>query len=65
MKVLEVNNISKRIRKKQILDDVSFFLCAGEIVGLIGKNGVGIIPEYEQLSEEGKATVESAGTIYA
>ena len=31
MKVLEVNNISKRIRKKQILDDVSFFLCAGEL----------------------------------
>ena len=41
MKVLEVNNISKRIRKKQILDDVSFFLCAGEVVGLVGRNGVG------------------------
>ena len=41
MKVLEVNNISKRIGKKQILDDVSFFLCNKEIVGLVGKNGVG------------------------
>lgn len=28
----------------------------------LAKNIVGIIPEYEQLSEEGKATVESAGT---
>ena len=41
MKVLEVNNISKRIGKKQILDDISFFLCNKEIVGLVGKNGVG------------------------
>ena len=41
MKVLEVSNISKRIGKKQILDDVSFFLCANEVVGLVGCNGVG------------------------
>ena len=41
MKVLEVNNVSKRVRKKQILDDVSFFLCNGEILGLVGNNGVG------------------------
>ena len=41
MKVLEVNNISKTLGKKQVLRDVSFFLCANEIVGLVGCNGVG------------------------
>lgn len=41
MKVLEVNNISKTLGKKQILRDVSFFLCANEIVGMVGCNGVG------------------------
>ena len=41
MKVLEVSNISKKLGKKQVLNDVSFFLCANEIVGLVGCNGVG------------------------
>lgn len=41
MKILEVNNISKKLGKKQILKNVSFFLCANEIVGLVGCNGVG------------------------
>jgi len=41
MKVLEVNDISKKLGKKQVLKDVSFFLCANEIVGLVGCNGVG------------------------
>ena len=41
MKVLEINNVSKVIRKKQVLRDVSFFLCENEILGLIGRNGAG------------------------
>lgn len=39
--VLECNNICKKFKNKVILDDVSFELCEGDIVGLIGKNGVG------------------------
>ena len=36
--VLECNNICKKFKNKVILDDVSFKLCEGDIVGLIGKN---------------------------
>lgn len=35
--VLECNNICKKFKNKVILDDVSFKLCEGDIVGLIGK----------------------------
>lgn len=41
MKVLEVNNVSKKLGKKQVLDNVSFFLCDKEITGIVGCNGVG------------------------
>lgn len=41
MKLLEVIKLNKKYRKKQILKDVSFFLCEKEIVGLVGRNGVG------------------------
>jgi ABC-2 type transport system ATP-binding protein len=41
MKLLEVINLNKKYRKKRVLKDVSFFLCANEIVGLVGRNGVG------------------------
>lgn len=41
MKLLEVINLNKKYRKKRVLEDVSFFLCAKEIVGLVGRNGVG------------------------
>ena len=41
MNVLEVQNLSKAIGKKQILNDISFEVSAGEIIGLIGPNGAG------------------------
>lgn len=41
MKLLEVINLNKKYRKKRVLKGVSFFLCAKEIVGLVGRNGVG------------------------
>ncbi|MGX0142504.1 ATP-binding cassette domain-containing protein, partial [Staphylococcus hominis] len=41
MKVLEVNNLTKKIKNKTILKDISFSLNEGEIVGLVGANGAG------------------------
>lgn len=39
--VVRVNNVSKRAKDFQILNNVSFELKRGEIVGLIGPNGAG------------------------
>jgi len=39
--LLEVKNISKRFGPVQALDDVSFALNTGEILGIVGENGAG------------------------
>ena len=39
--VLQVTNLSKKIRGKQIIHDVSFEVRAGEIFGFLGPNGSG------------------------
>ena len=41
MVVLSVKNISKSIKNKQIIDDISFDISKGQIVGLLGPNGAG------------------------
>lgn len=41
MKTLQVNNLTKSYGEKKALDDFSFKVNEGEIVGLIGKNGAG------------------------
>ncbi len=40
-KVLEVSHLSKSFEKRKILDDVSFTIYEGDIIGLIGPNGAG------------------------
>lgn len=41
MKILEVKNLSKSFDNIKIIDDVSFDIEEGKIVGLLGKNGCG------------------------
>ena len=41
MKIIEVNNLTKKEGKKILLDNISFSLENGEILGVIGKNGTG------------------------
>ena len=41
MKILEIKNISKSFDNKKVIDDVSFDVESGKIVGLLGKNGSG------------------------
>mgnify|MGYP001233005363 CR=1 FL=1 len=41
MEVLSVKNISKSIKNKQIINNISFDISKGQIVGLLGPNGSG------------------------
>ena len=41
MKVLTIKNISKSIDNKQIINEISFDISKGQIVGLLGPNGAG------------------------
>lgn len=41
MNVLEIKNLSKSFDDKKIIDNVSFSISQGKLVGLLGKNGSG------------------------
>ena len=40
-KILEISEVSKKIGKKQIIKELSFYLNKGEILGFLGPNGSG------------------------
>ncbi|MEX3744242.1 ABC transporter ATP-binding protein [Lysinibacillus xylanilyticus] len=39
--IMEIKNISKQFRGKQILENATFSICANQIIALVGKNGSG------------------------
>ena len=39
--MIEVSHLCKSYGSKQAIQDVSFSVASGEVVGLIGKNGAG------------------------
>jgi ABC-type multidrug transport system ATPase subunit len=41
MKVIEIKNLSKRYGKKSVLNNVSFSLNEGRMIGILGPNGAG------------------------
>ena len=41
MNILVVNNLTKKFKDKVAVDDISFSLQEGEILGLLGPNGAG------------------------
>ena len=41
METIKVRNLTKKIKKREIIKDISFEISEGEIVGLVGPNGAG------------------------
>ncbi len=41
MSELKASNLRKRYKSRTVVQDVSFSLCSGEVVGLLGPNGAG------------------------
>ena len=50
MALFQVNGLSKRFGRMAALSDVSFEVCAGEVLGLIGPNGAGKTTLFECLA---------------
>ncbi len=59
---LAVNNISKAIRKKVILDNVSLSLRSGNIYGFVGRNGSGKTMLFRALS--GLMRIDSGSIVW-
>ena len=66
--ILEVKNINKFYGKKQVLEDVSFTIHEGEILGFIGTNGSGKTTIFElimgeEMPNSGQISIRKGATI--
>lgn len=62
--VLAINNIEKKVKKKQLIEDINFTAKEGEIIGLLGANGAGkttIMKCITGLTKIDSGTVEICG----
>jgi len=59
--ILEIRNIEKRFGGLTVLNDLSFNVCQGEILGIIGPNGAGKTTLFDVITGRYKPT---AGTIF-
>lgn len=59
---LEANGITKRIRKKIILDNISISMNSGNIYGIVGRNGSGKTMLFRALS--GLMKIDSGSIVY-
>ena len=65
-KVIEVNNLSKSFDGRVLIDDLSFSMPKGAIVGIIGANGAGKSTLFKMLSgteQPDSGTVEMGDTV--
>ncbi len=64
MTLLEVNHVSKSYGKNKVLDDVTFNITKGKIVGLLGPNGSGkttLIKLINDLLKEDSGSIKISG----
>jgi len=61
MRILSVEGLSKRYRKKTVLQDVTFSVERGEAVGIIGRNGSG---KSTLLSIIGGSAAQYGGSVF-
>ena len=62
MPLLEVKNIVKSYNDRRVVDEVSFHVAEGEIVGLLGRNGAGKTTSFRMTI--GMITPESGAVIF-
>ncbi len=65
-KVLEFKNVSKRFGDRLLIDDLSFMVPAGAIVGIIGPNGAGKSTLFKMITGQEKpdsGTIEMGPTV--
>lgn len=53
---LEINQLSKNIGQRQVLDQISFKVEPGELIGLIGRNGVGKTTLFRTINRQYQAS---------